>query len=448
MSAASSGSSGNVESPIFPEAFFLDTDLFNSVSHSALRRSAYPVPAQVSHLIESDANAICKRYFETIDGWFPFVSMKRLSQDIQASLPSEAAGLALSLLCMKLATDNPQLNNIPASESELYRTARSYLNTIEEMSPVSLYVLQSLVLIALYEIGHGIFPAAYLTVGRAARLGILMGIHERKNSTQLFTVPKTWTYWEEERRTWWAVMILERYVNLGPTGLPLATPEPAQEDLLPTADSEWSQGRIGANQALYTSDFSSDSEIGPYARVCQASHILGRVVNHRNRRKDEMAREFILEEALQLSATLTALDKHLSRPMDELHADETITLVDVALCTSARLALYNMYACNQANVQNVHPERLPKESTIQIASIAGIKQVISTRGAAIAWHVLRQGTTSLDGSSPIVIHCLYDAATECAWFVREGDIVEGAASTLQLLVQALTLLAGRWAVAS
>ncbi len=78
---------------------------------------------------------------------------------------------------------------------------------------MSLYVFQSLILIAIYEVGHGIFPAAYLTLGRAARLGKLRGVHDRKNTTQFFRTPPTSTYWEEERRTWWATLILERSVG-------------------------------------------------------------------------------------------------------------------------------------------------------------------------------------------------------------------------------------------
>lgn len=206
---ASAESSGYMLVPTFPDAFFLDTELFSPVSHSSFR-SGHSVPAHISQLLGADANAICEPYFSSIDAWFPFVSRKRLNQGIQASLPTETPGLALLLLCMKLVTDVPQLSNIPAVESTLYRASRDYLNTMEEASPMSLHVFQSLVLIALYEIGHGIFPAAYLTVGRAARLGLLRGVHDRKNSTQLFQTPQTWTYWEEERRIWWAVSILER----------------------------------------------------------------------------------------------------------------------------------------------------------------------------------------------------------------------------------------------
>jgi hypothetical protein len=130
--------------------------------------------------------------------------------------------------------------------------------------------------------------------------------------------------------------------------------------------------------------------------------------------------------------------------MDEPQGGEAVTTVDVALCTCARLTLYHMYACNLPDVLS---ERLEEESAMQTASIDGIKQIIAIRGAALAQCVLQYGTENLHQSSPLVIQCLYDAATECHWFVREGDVVEAAGSTLQLLVEALTLLAHRWNLA-
>ena len=70
---------------------------------------------------------------------------------------------------------------------------------------------------------------------------------------------------------------------------------------------------------------------------------------------------FVLDEALQLNVTLIALDKHLSGPINETQVDDMVSIFDVALCTSARLTLYNMYACNQSDGLT---ERLAKESAM------------------------------------------------------------------------------------
>ncbi|KAI9152101.1 Transcription factor BOA15 [Paramyrothecium foliicola] len=433
--------------PNFPVAFFLDCDLFRPVTHSSLSTAA-PVPQHISQLLAMGPDAICETYFGSIDTWFPFVSRKRLDQVIRNRNQSEAPGASLLLLCMRLITDNPLLNGDSPTESMFYRPARAYANVIEESAPASLHLFQALVLIALYELGHGIFPVAYLTVSRAARIGILRGVHDRKNSTQLLVTPPTYTIWEEERRTWWAASILERHMNLGPTGLPLAVPDPAQGDLLPAIDDEWRRGGIRANNPLFSSNISTDYELGPFARTCQASHTLGCVLQHRTAMRGTSDRAFVLVQAMQLATTLAALDQHLGWRMDDAEAPTSneITTVDVAICTCARLALYHIYACNLPDATG---ERFSEESALQQASIDGIQQIINVRGAALARCVIEQCSANPERSSPLVVQALYDAATECLWFEREGgDVMDAATSTLQLLMQALALLAERWSVAS
>lgn len=448
----------------FPAAFFLDADLFQPISHDALRRTS-EVPPYISELLGPNMMAICESYFGSIDLWFPFVSRKRVRQDLEAGVSAE---LTLLLLCMKLVSGSTPADNMnqSAAESPTYQAARRFANALEVIIPTSMRLFQSLVLIALYEIGHGICPTAYLTISLAARLGLLRGVHDRNNATQLFQTPPTWTHWEEERRTWWATSILERYVqraitqphgfhraetnnhrqltchsymNLGPTGFPLATPEPVQGELLPISDTEWFRGSIGTSQPLYTTGFSTNSEIGPFARTCQASHILGRVLAHRNSRKDSVIQKETLDQALQLEATLGALDSHLSQSTDGGSA-----IVDLALCTVARLTLYHGYACIQPGARG---ERLPEESDMQNASIRGLKQIISARGPMIATFVIQQAAIDVNSLSPLVIQVLYDIATECQWFVREGDVADGADTTLQLAMEALILLSERWTVA-
>ena len=199
----------------FPDAFFLDRELFTSIAHADQPRSL-PVRPDILVLLGDDYADICHAFFTSVDTWFPFVNRRRLTGRSTMDLPLRDPTIAALLLCMKLVAEVPASsttttsNNTSASTSLLYREAKAYLNVTENDFPTSLRVLQALVLLALFETGHGIFPAAYLTIGRAARMSVLRGVHDRKNATQLFRTPSTWTDWEEERRTWWATLILER----------------------------------------------------------------------------------------------------------------------------------------------------------------------------------------------------------------------------------------------
>jgi hypothetical protein len=167
------------------------------------------------------------------------------------------------------------------------------------------------------------------------------------------------------------------------------------------------------------------------------------VLNHRNTPKTVANKQTLLNEALQLNATLTALDKHLGRAMDE-GPQSDITTVDVALCTSARITLYQMYACNLPDAVS---ERLEEESHLQAASIEGITQVLGVRSHAIASRVLVEGARNLDAANPLVLKCLYETASECQWLMQEGSMIEGVEETSRLAVEALAMLAKRWVVA-
>ena len=310
---------------------------------------------------------------------------------------------------------------------------------------MSLHLLQSTILVAVYESGNGIFPGAYLTIGRAARLAALLGLNDRR-MTQLLKPADTWTLREEERRTWWAIFILERHINLCPKGLPLVTPQPAWGTLLPITDSRWNEGEIGSSEALFTSGFSSAANVGPYARLCQASHLLGLVLTHRNEGIGKSSERSInFSEALQLEKTLTALDSHLVQQLNASSVSWAFA-VDLAISCSAQMTLWNMYACNEPDaVQDSH-ERLAMETELQTLSIEGLKRLPVERAMRIAQDVRHLDDAGIQRVSPLIVECLYHAATECKWFVRENYDV-GMVVALQSLTQALRHVSKHWKVA-
>lgn len=73
--------------------------------------------------------------------------------------------------------------------SDTYKTAKAACSYVEACGVFSIRVVQTILLIALYELKHAIFPAAYLTVGHCARLGHAMGLHDRKKAPQMLAAP-------------------------------------------------------------------------------------------------------------------------------------------------------------------------------------------------------------------------------------------------------------------
>jgi Fungal specific transcription factor domain len=92
----------------------------------------------------------------------------------------------------------------------LYYTVKHFYLEVEGSSVFSILVLQAGVLLALYELGHAIYPAAFLTIGACARYAHALGINVSRglNSRRVLTLVEA----EERRRVWWAIIILDRYV--------------------------------------------------------------------------------------------------------------------------------------------------------------------------------------------------------------------------------------------
>lgn len=88
-------------------------------------------------------------------------------------LPVQNAGpdLAMLFLGMKLIT--VRANDVAGGE--LYSMAKDFIARLESNGAVSLLCLQAMVLIALYEYSHAIYPAAWMTIGSCARYADILG---------------------------------------------------------------------------------------------------------------------------------------------------------------------------------------------------------------------------------------------------------------------------------
>ena len=163
------------------------------------------------------------------------------------------ATLRLLIKCMQLHLHTHQILGIC---NEGYPACKVLYRRLEAQNNLTLRLIQSLLLITLYEVNNAIYPAAYLSVGHCARLAICMGLHDEALSPQFLPTPcksiesllpvlpdhaDTWTEIEERRRVWWAVLLLDRYTNLGHDGRPLACPEPRSTDPLPQDYLKWDQ---------------------------------------------------------------------------------------------------------------------------------------------------------------------------------------------------------------
>ncbi|KAK0960509.1 hypothetical protein LTS01_020868 [Friedmanniomyces endolithicus] len=401
----------------FPTLYFLDSNAYEYERFQIQAPYVRVPPGALSSLGSSqELRQMIEHYFLTIHSHFPIISKIRLYQHLTNPLHEPGADLALLFLAMQLASTT--LASTQPPQTQLYQDVKSLYAYLESQNALSLQTIQALLLIALYEIGHAIYPAAYLTTGHAARLGHALGLHARD---------------EERRRVWWAVILLDRFVNIGHRGKPFASADPSLDTHLPTDDTAWDKGLMSVAAPLALSA-SQTICAAPFARTCQAAHLLGKVVRHIN--DTGLPPQFRFEEALQLNRTYRALAAALpdEAETDDPAAHPPALCTSMAICYSALLTLYDTYSCTE----RANPNGPEAQLVMQKEAIAGLSDISA---AACIW---RDGSGVMlrrRARGPVGL-----AAANYAWYLRESSDPQ-CGERMGELKEVLKLCEGRWRVA-
>ncbi|GAM35069.1 hypothetical protein TCE0_015r03083 [Talaromyces pinophilus] len=254
----------------------------------------------------------------------------------------------------------------------------------------------------------------------------------------------SWVEVEELRRVWWGVMILDKYVTIGLIERPFSCDDAHPEDMLPTTESSWDQGEPSVSPSLAVSGDASHS-ISSFARLCQASDLLSRVLRHINEKPSDM--RFWYREGIQLHYLLNAFATGLTRNSTQ---DETISILTgdrslhpaVGVVYSAQMLLYDMHTC--ADFDHLSGVGIPEQLEMQTIALGGVR-VVCTAVSSFARGIRSAGVGDA-GISPLVINCLYEAAKYYFWYYREANKPELLHEATEITL-ALQAIAGTWAVA-
>lgn len=213
-SLASRSTQQQVEQQPFPPSFFLDMDIFRQ-AQLELPRPGLAVPLYVSDFLGGDEKVrqMVTTFFSNIYPWMPIISKTWTLKHLLSPLSSVHADSALLLLSIELINWTPTASINP--KTPLYIAAKQFFFELEAAGNLSIRVIQAGILITLYEFGHCIYPAAYISIGTCARHAIALEID--KDIKQDTTTGLPADNVEERRRVWWAILILDRYVLQLPT---------------------------------------------------------------------------------------------------------------------------------------------------------------------------------------------------------------------------------------
>ena len=193
---------------LYVQASYLDSD-FWSTCNLKVQANDGLAPREIAALLgsRSDIDTVKTRYFQSAHTWMPVISKLRLDRLTDRMGGTIRANVALLLLCMKLLEEVPQEHQ--SGLSPLYLTAKQFLGDLQLRGLLDTRILQAGLLLSVYELGHAIYPAAFMTISYCARGGIALGLHN-KSAPQMAGRPRSWTDWEERLRVWWMIVILDR----------------------------------------------------------------------------------------------------------------------------------------------------------------------------------------------------------------------------------------------
>ncbi|KAI6754871.1 hypothetical protein HG530_012623 [Fusarium avenaceum] len=423
----------------FPASMFLDTDryIWSKARPPAPRRT---IPPSILTILgqENIIIDVSKAYFDTIHKWLPMVSKKRLDM----GLPLQNAGpdLAMLFLAMKLITKPIT----PVPDLTLYREAKAFLALLEGDGVISLLLLQAMILIAVYELGHAIYPAAWMTTGSCARYSDVLGIGPGD-----FTVLEqvtTWTEAEERKRVWWCVFILDKIIALG-SKRRCAVPEPLDGFTLPVDDEHWDQGDVRKALGFPTNTPYKTQQSG-FTRLCQAALYLNRAIG--------LARVASPSSHIpEVMALVHELDGFAS-VVDSEHSDwrleiSSSLLAPRAIIRSALFTVLDRFSCPEK--MGSEPGYIPHQGTksqqeLELQSRA----ILLMEGASRELHSIVMSILPLipveEGFaadsvqsllSPFIMDSVYSAAATLYWLFGEtGDqLNQVAAADMEMFLDGL-----------
>ncbi|KAF4344795.1 fungal specific transcription factor factor [Fusarium beomiforme] len=417
----------------FPASMFLDIDCY-VWSRARLPVPTGAIPAPVLELL-SQGNVVLEvsqEYFATVHTWFPMVSKKRMDM----GLPIQNAGpdLAMLFLGMKLITTQAK-NNI---DSALYDTAKSFLASLESNGIVSLLCLQAMVLVALYEYSHAIYPAAWMTVGSCTRYSDILGLTPGDHS--ILGQPTTWTEAEERRRVWWSIYALDKFVSMGSRKRCMLS-DYQPDSKLPVDDDAWDRGDV--SMALgHSTSVEYQVPQSPFARLCQVSMYLGRAI--------DFARDNSAMSSTRIEHVTSFVDELLG--FGSLLEDESTDLRSFTLLAprcgirSALFVALDRFTCPEKisaepGYTGIQGNKTQKELELQRRSMQIMEQA-SELSRDLSSYILSIDRTELGRVSPFILDSVYAGGATFHWLFGESgnDIHREAARQIETVLEGMSYI--------
>lgn len=156
---------------------------------------------------------VLSTYHQSIEPWFPTVLMSRLRNRFPQTWDEASLDVALFCLSVILLTttppSSPEDENDPSDFKSLYFYMKSSIASSEGLGVNSFLTVQSRILVTLFEVAHGFYPAAYISIGTTVRALDALEIHPGVDTLPSHSFDAE-AKREETVMTWCGIIILDR----------------------------------------------------------------------------------------------------------------------------------------------------------------------------------------------------------------------------------------------
>ena len=130
--------------------------------------------------LTSAPSDIFATYIQSIHPWFPIIALT-LQDQLPKSWNEASLDYTLLALCISLLCTSPPPSSGDGTLSGLQSTylhIKSWIAVIEGLGITSLKIVQARTLVTLFEVAHGFYPAAYISIGTTVRAADALKLHD------------------------------------------------------------------------------------------------------------------------------------------------------------------------------------------------------------------------------------------------------------------------------
>ncbi|KAH9218368.1 hypothetical protein DL95DRAFT_521379 [Leptodontidium sp. 2 PMI_412] len=379
----------------------------------------------VSRLGSSTPEDIVSIYSRAIEPWFPVVSITKLHSPPLATWEEAPLDIVCLCLLIKLISTNPPSsseNNTDASDFQsLYLYTKTTLASTEALGVNSVLVVQCRVLVTLFEVSHGLYPAAYISIGATVRAMEALQIYPDTDVSPPGSGHDR-VKQEEMESTWCGIQVLERYVAI--------ESRPYQ----PLAGLRTESRHSLTKPTMCMTEWRRTSQTGlmsTVARFPEASYLLDKVHTALNSPTAEQA--FNIEEITLTVQTLSNLQTIL---LDETGDGIPLYTVGLTFSNTALLLAFE-------SGSKMPPTASSIENVNQIATESLISMLSSITSAVEPFTAGTQ--LNFDLLPPFTLFLVYKAASMVTErLLMDSDSAEENLKRLRVLRGFLQVVGKRW----